>query len=346
MGRAGADYEAAAGSALLACSRAPPCLILAPRAQQISVTPALLHQCTRLLVLQSVVLCRSACGAIPGELQCDYCSQPAATRQLVAQWEQQLQRKAVAHMLREQRRAAGLAADGDTEDAEAEETAAAAATPSAGGVGRGHLLSGSGDGAGAAAGAAAATSSAASSMAVRQQQPCKPRPGVWVPAKAHCSSGAGVDAGAAATACGWSAGVQQQDENEKPGLPAAAPAGTASGAGHCISTDGVLLPQQQEAVAAVPAKPKLKRRQLSRQLQPWGAFKAPRMSVQQPGDIKQQPAAAAASGVEDVGTLAQQQEEEEACPTTAAVAPACHAVPVRSKAGLSRGRGFQPPFRR
>lgn len=268
-------------------------------------------------------VCRGPCDASQGELLCDYCSQPGATRQLITQWEQQLQRKAVAHMLREQRKAAGLP-EADA-DAEAEDAAAAAAAE------------------GAAAGAAAAEAkpggntgwqtggSAAGSRAAR---PSKPRPGVWAPAKAHSSgatTAADVDINVDAV-FGQSSGsicvqTTMQDENRQPGATAGM-GQAASGAVEC-STEGVLLPQpaqQQEFMQPKgPAeKPLLKKRRLSHgQQRAWGAFKAPRQqpssaTAGKPPQCEGQLTSAAAVGgggdassVQDAAIEGTQQQDEQ-----------------------------------
>eukprot|EP00879_Flechtneria_rotunda_P009696 GHRR01010145.1.p1 GENE.GHRR01010145.1~~GHRR01010145.1.p1 ORF type:complete len:560 (+),score=215.08 GHRR01010145.1:2255-3934(+) len=69
--------------------------------------------CRRRKVLAYFGQNRGACNASKHELLCDYCSQPQATRQQMEQWEQQLRRKAVQHMPREQRKLMQATAEED-----------------------------------------------------------------------------------------------------------------------------------------------------------------------------------------------------------------------------------------
>jgi hypothetical protein len=297
-------------------------------------------------------VCRSPCDAGEGEQLCDYCSQPAATRKFIQQWEQQLRRKAVAKVLREQKEAAGAAAGSDTED---EQPAGDAGTLAAGGA--------------AAVGGwqARGTRAGACSNSIS-----RPKPGAWAPAKAHCS---GAGRGCVATGVGGDAAsdsgsdcdqAQEQDENLQPEATAAS---AALGVASCV-TEGVLLPGSMQQPAAGVAqvkgpaeKPQLKKRRLSRGQQPWGAFKAPR---KQPVSSSTSSTAAAidasCSGHADTssepeGADGQQQQPEEVAgvpkagvqlPAEAGASAAAVGI-VRLRTGLGRAgagrQAFKPPIR-
>lgn len=294
---------------------------------------------------------RQPCDASDGEQLCDYCSQPAATRKLIQQWEQQLRRKAVAKVLREQREAAGAAEGSDAEYEQAAGdagTSAAAGTAAVGGWQAGRTRAGA----------------CSNSMS-------KPKPGAWAPAKAHCSgagpgcAATGVDVDAASDSGSDCHQAQEQDENVQ---PEAAAASAALGAASCV-TEGVLLPGSVPQPAAGAAqvkgpaeKPQLKRRRLPRGQQPWGAFKAPR---KQPVSSSTSNTAAAidasCSGHADTsreteGADGQQQQPEvvagvpQAGVQVEAEASAAAVGVVRLRQGLGRAgagrQAFKPPVKR
>lgn len=232
---------------------------------------------------------RCPCDAGQGELLCDYCSQPVATRQLIQQWEQQLQRKAVAHVLRQQQEAAGQA--GADSDGGVDGGAAAAVDDGAGGNSAAAAAATGGQ-AGWQAGSKLTGTAHSSSI----QQRNRPRPGVWAPARAHCGAASAVTAApdCQGAAVGGSnaavAGAALQNENTPPVKEASSAPAPGSAVG------GVLLPghaaqQPAESTTAAAAaaaskpqgpaeKPHIKKRRLSHgQQQPWAAFKAPRQQL-------------------------------------------------------------------
>lgn len=245
--------------------------------------------CCAVHVLHDVLAAapRCPCDAGQGELLCDYCSQPVATRQLIQQWEQQLQRKAVAHVLRQQQEAAGQA--GADSDNGADGRAAAAVDVGAGGRSALAAAAATNGQAGWQAGSTLTGTARSSSI----QQRNRPRPGVWAPARAHCDAASAAQQHGGAAVGGSNAavaGAALQDENTPPGKEASSAPAPGSAVG------GVLVPghaAQQAAIATTAAaaaaaikpqgpaeKPHIKKRRLSRgQQQPWAAFKAPRQQL-------------------------------------------------------------------
>lgn len=216
----------------------------------------------------SVAGCRGPCDGSQGEQLCDYCREPRAVSRVMAQWEEQVQRKSVQLTLKQQRR---QQMDSDERDQQ-------------------QVLEGSD--------AAAAKCRASSSSA--QQSSVKPRPGMWGPAREL--------SGAATVALGSPQHQQHQHLGVKPRLarqpgssttlsiankaagclldgtagadcaaeeasgasgPRATAAAAVVNAGNPTTAVGVKVPPGAAAV------PQLQRKRLARP--PFGAFKAPRM---------------------------------------------------------------------